>query len=105
MKGERLTLGGRPTQWSSSHYTAQLDIRAKKNDKNLRDGMNGLTDQGTFNIRILDTFDAILETLTKQGEVQTRNTQALEKLVKLLSPEPQGDYHGSSMDKDGLMYG
>jgi uncharacterized protein with von Willebrand factor type A (vWA) domain len=67
--------------------------------------MNGLTDQGTFNIRILDTFDAILETLTKQGEVQTRNTQALEKLVKLLSPEPQGDYHSAKPEADDRMYG
>jgi hypothetical protein len=57
-------------------------------------------------MRILDSFDAIQEVLKAQGDVQTRNTQALEKLVKLLTPnEAKEDYHGSSMDKDGLMYG
>jgi len=68
MKGERITLGGRPTQFSASHYSAQLDVRAKKSDKNARDGLFGVTDQANFNIRILDTMDALKEEMRELGE-------------------------------------
>lgn len=108
VKGERISLGGRPTQFSSSHFPAQLDVQCKKSDKNVREGLYAVTDQAAFNIKVLDTFDALLETLTKQGEVQTRNTEALEKLVKLLSPVPEPEYKQTDKkddDQGGVMYG
>jgi hypothetical protein len=106
VKGERFTIGGRPTQFSASHYPAQLDIRASDKDSHIKDGLYALTNQADFNVRVLDMFDALLETLNKQGEVQTRNTEALEKLVKLLSPKPEPEYQApKDDDKGGLMYG
>ena len=105
VKGERISLGGRATQFSASHFPAQLDVQCKKSDKNVREGLYAVTDQAAFNIKVLDTFDALLETLTKQGEVQTRNTEALEKLVRLLSPSPELEYKQDNKPNDGLMYG
>jgi len=109
MMGERISLGGRATQFSGSHFPAQLDVRARKDDKNLREGLNALVNQGDFNIRILDSLDAIVDGMKSIGEHNSRNTEVLEKLVKLLSPkaddEPKGDYQGKPMDKDDRMYG
>lgn len=70
--GDRFTIGGRPTQFSASHYTAQLDIRRSKNDKNIVDGLYALTNQADFNVKTLDHQDMMLEVLTRQGEVQTK---------------------------------
>ena len=108
VKGERFTIGGRPTQFSASHYPAQLDVRASDKDSHIKDGLYALTNQADFNVRVLDMFDSLLETLTKQSQAQTRNTEALEKLVKLLTP---GDKPGTETEykpperDDGLMYG
>jgi hypothetical protein len=106
VKGERFTIGGRPTQFSSSHYPAQLDIRASDKDSHIKEGLYALTNQADFNVRVLDMFDALLETLNKQGEVQRRNTEALEKLVKLLTPNAEPEYkNGDKKDDDGIMFG
>jgi hypothetical protein len=110
LRGERITLGGRPTQFSASHYQAQLDIRTKKGDSNLRDGLLGLTSQADFNVRILDSLDAIHDVLKAQGEVQTRATESLEKLLTLLSPKVEPEYQtpkekDEDDDQGGLMYG
>jgi len=100
MKGERITLGGRPTQWSASHYEAQLDVRAAKNDKNLRDGLNGVVNQADFNIRMLDGMDALLEALERQGNTQTETAEALKSVLELLKNEKkEPDYIRDSQEK------
>ena len=106
VKGQRFTIGGRPTQFSSSHYPAQLDIRASKGDDHIRDGLLALTNQADFNTRILDFQDAVLEALEKQGASQTKMAETLEKLVKLLTPNGEPEYkNNDGKDEDGVMYG
>lgn len=107
LRGERINLGGRPTQFSASHYQAQLDIRAKKGDSNLRDGLLALTNQADFNVRVLDSLDAIHDVLKTQGDVQTKTAEALQNLVKLLSPKVEPEYEAPKKDDDGggAMYG
>ena len=102
MKGERITLGGRPTQWSASHYEAQLDVRAAKNDQNLRDGLNGLVNQADFNIKMLDKMDAFLEALEKQGETQTKIAETLNSLLDAINkkPIPEPEYIQEPQEKD-----
>lgn len=105
VKGERFYIGGRPTQFSASHYTAQLDVRAKANDAHLRDGLYALTNQADFNVRTLDFQDAVLETLQKQGEAQTKLRMMLEKVVKVLNPEPEREYAPAPQEDGHYMYG
>lgn len=101
MKGKRITLGGRPAQWSASHYEAQLDVRARKNDQNLRDGLNGVVDQADFNIRMLDSMDAILASIEKQGDTHTEIVNALNKLTDLIDKsKPEPEYIRDSDAKD-----
>ena len=106
-KGNRFTIGGRATQFSSSHYPAQLDVRCSKGDEHIRDGLKGLVNQADFNTRMLDFQDAVLEALSKQGEAQTNISKTLEKLIKIMTPnnvEPEYKNHDGK-DEDGVMYG
>jgi len=84
VKNQRFFLGGRPTQFSASHYPAQLDVRRSRDDSHVRDGLLALTNQADFNIKTLDFEDAVLETLKKQGEVQTRQTELLKNIMQQL---------------------
>ena len=102
MKGGRFFVGGRPVQLSGSHYENQLDIRAAKNDKNIRQGIEGILDQADFNVRILDNQDAILDALQKQGEVQSKIAETLQKVIRQLSPEQS--YQAPPEEKGGFEY-
>jgi hypothetical protein len=110
VKNERIYLGGRPTQFSASHYPAQLDVRRSRNDTHVKDGLLALTNQADFNIKTLDFEDAILETLQKQGEVQTRQTELLKKIMQEIQmtngkkPEEQ-PYQPPPEEKHDNFYG
>lgn len=104
VKGGRIMIGGRPTQFSTSHYQAQLDIRCAKNDPHIREGLLALTNQADFNTRVLDLQDAILQILTKQGDVQERTAEMLEKLVQVHLPGPDHVYQSSTGDKGEFAY-
>ena len=86
VKGQRFYIGGRPTQISASHYEAQLDVRASQGDQHIRDGLAALINQADFNTRTLDFEDAVFETLKKQGDVQRKTAEQLEKIVKHFFP-------------------
>ena len=109
--GQRFYLGGRPTQFSASHYPAQLDVRRSRDDSHVKDGLLALTNQADFNIKTLDFEDAVLETLKKQGEVQTRQTELLKNIMQQLQmtngkkPEPEEQpYQAPSEDKRDYSY-
>jgi hypothetical protein len=102
LRGKRLFLGGRPAQWSGSHYMNQLDIRTAEGDQNLKKGLEGLIDQADFNVRILDNQDAILDALQKQGEVQSKIAETLQKVIRQLSPEQS--YQAPPEEKGGFEY-
>jgi hypothetical protein len=104
MKGQRFTIGGRTCQFSASHYEAQVDIQASKCDRNLRDGMAALFNQADFNTKTLDFQDAVLETLKKQGEVQSRSAVAIEKLVQMFFSQPEHSYQASSTGRGDFAY-
>lgn len=98
VKGQRFTIGGRPTQFSASHYPAQLDIRASRGDDHIREGLLALTNQADFNTRMLDHMDATLEVLKAQGK-------AIDRLVKMLMPDEQQQYHAQEVEKGDYTYG
>jgi len=102
--GQRFTIGGRPTQFSASHYPAQLDIRRSKNDSHIVDGLRALINQADFNTKILDFQDAVLETLKKQGEAQSNTAEAIQKLIRLFFPESEQSYQTSSQDRGDFAY-
>ena len=104
VKGQRFTIGGRSCQFSASHYESQLDVQASKSDKHIRDGLAALINQADFNTRTLDFQDAVLETLKKQGEVQSRSAEAVEKLVRLFFSKPEHSYQASSDDRGDPAY-
>lgn len=91
--GGRFTIGGRPTQFSASHYPAQLDVRRSRDDKNIVDGLYALTNQADFNTKTLDFQDKVLDVLTRQGDVQTKMTEVLVRMEKKLDValEPKGE--------------
>jgi hypothetical protein len=97
LMGQRLTIGGRPAQFSASHYPAQLDIRRSKNDSNLFDGLMALVSQADFYTRILDSQDAIHKVLEKHGET-------FQKLFRILFPESDQSYQSSSQDRGDFAY-
>lgn len=97
LMGQRFTIGGRPTQFSASHYPAQLDIRRSKNDSNLFDGLMALVSQADFYTRILDSQDAIHKVLEKHGEM-------FQKLFRILFPESEQSYQSSSQDRGDFAY-
>jgi hypothetical protein len=98
VKGQRFTIGGRPTQFSASHYPAQLDVRRSKSDSHIVEGLKALINQADFNTRTLDFEDAVLETLKRQGETQTTIAEAIQKLVRLFFPQSELSYQPSSED-------
>jgi hypothetical protein len=102
--GQRFYIGGRPTQFSASHYPAQLDIRHSKNDSHIVDGLFALTNQADFNTRTFDFQDAVLEVLKKQGEVQSKTAEAIQKLVQLFSPQSEQSYQAPSEDRGDFAY-
>ena len=104
MKGQRFTIGGRVCQFSASHYEAQVDVQASKSDRHLRDGIAALFNQADFNAKTLDFQDAVLETLKKQGEVQSRSAVAIEKLVQLFFSQLEHSYQASSDDRGHFAY-
>jgi hypothetical protein len=98
VKGQRFTIGGRPTQFSASHYPAQLDVRRSKSDSHIIEGLKALINQADFNTRTLDFEDAVLETLKRQGETQSTIAEAIQKLVRLFFPQSELPYQPSSED-------
>lgn len=104
VKGQRFYVGGRPTQFSASHYEAQLDVRASKGDQHIRDGLAALVNQADFNTRALDFQDAVLETLKKQGETETKIAETLQKIMKQFFPEVEQGYQPQPEDKGGFAY-
>ena len=102
--GQRFTIGGRLTQLSASHYPAQLDIRRSKNDSHIVEGLLGLINQADFNTRVLDFQDAVLETLKRQGDVQSRSATAIEKLVRFFFGQSEQSYQASSEDGGDFAY-
>ncbi len=104
LKGKRLFIGGRPAQWSGSHYMNQLDIRTSEKDKNIKKGLEGLIDQADFNVRILDNQDAILDTLQRQSEVQSKIAETLQKVIKQLSPEKEQSYQAPAVSGGDYSY-
>lgn len=118
MKGERLTLGGRPTQFSTSHWSPQLDVRAKKSDHNVRDGLYGLTNQGDFNIRVLDAMDALKAELQEIGDFLRGSTEKnlefmngvnanMKTIADLLKTAKEGEaeYQGKPQEREDYSYG
>lgn len=104
LKGKRFFIGGRPAQWSGSHYVNQLDIRASEGDKNIRMGLEGLVDQADFNVRVLDFQDAVLETLNKQSEVQTKLADNLQKIISFMDPKTEQTYQSPVEDGGDFAY-
>lgn len=104
VRGQRFFIGGRPTQFSASHYEAQLDVRTSKGDRHIRDGLAGLINQADFNTRTLDFQDAVLETLKKQGEAQSHTAEAIQKLVRFFFSQPERFYPSSSQDRRDFAY-
>ena len=104
VKGQRFYVGGRPTQISASHYEAQLDVRASQGDQHIRDGLAALINQADFNTRTLDFEDAVFETLKKQGEVQSKIAESLQKIVKQFFPETDPTYRPPPEDEGGFQY-
>jgi len=102
--GQRFSIGGRLTQFSASHYPAQLDIRRSKDDSHIVDGLLGLINQADFNTRSLDFQDAVLETLKKQGEVQSKTAEAIQKLIRIFFPQSEQSYQASSQDRGDFAY-
>ena len=104
VKGQRFYVGGRPTQFSASHYEAQIDIRASKSDAHIRDGLAALINQADFNTRTLDFEDAVLETLKKQGETETKIVETLQKIVSQFFPEAEHGYQPPPEDEGAFLY-
>lgn len=104
IKGNRFTIAGRPTQFSASHYRAQLDIRRVKNDTCIIEGVLAVTNQIEFNTRMLDFNDKILRMLEKQGEVQEKTGAMLTRLLKVLSSDSEPAYQSSVDDGEGFAY-
>ncbi len=106
VKGQRFTIGGRPTQFSASHYPAQLDIRAAKGDDHIRDGLLALTNQADFNTRMLDYMDGVLEVLKAQGNAITRIAEQFEQLLKAAGvAKGEGEYRPGVQEPNDYSYG
>jgi len=101
LKGQRFYIGGRPTQFSASHYEAQLDIRRSKGDTNIVDGLLALTRQADFNTRILDHLDAVLEGLRTQGDALESMSKNLVKIVETMTPTANG-YESKDQDDSSI---
>ena len=95
--GQRFTIGGRSTQFSASHYPAQLDIRRSKNDSHIIDGLAALVNQADFYTRVLDSQDAIRKVLEKQGVM-------LQNVFRIIFPESEQSYQSSSQDRGDVAY-
>ncbi|MEW5748477.1 MAG: hypothetical protein AB1793_06825 [Candidatus Thermoplasmatota archaeon] len=110
IKGERLTIGGRPTQFGSSHYPAEMDIRCQKSDHNIRDGIKGLVNQADFNVRILDVLDKLSKAVDDVKEIIEKlaesEARTMELLLRLLGGQIDGEYpYEHRKDGGDISYG
>jgi len=104
MKGQRFTIGGRPVQFSASHYPAQVDVRRSQGDVNIKEGLEAMTKQWDFNVRVLDQLAQLTEALVHQGDIQTRMSESLVQIAKVLTQPRDAPYEAPAEDPGDQSY-